>query len=109
MQVISIVAGSNLPTWSLNEKKKKLTVEGVVVDLEESVRDCQTIINITNDNGKAVLGLGGKNGYIADIEIPPREYEFTETGTGTAKVSTKTPLPLDVATVTLKLWPFGEA
>jgi hypothetical protein len=108
MQVFHVSEGPAYPAYSLNEKKKKLTVEGLIIDLEKETKDDQNIINITKgDNGEFILGLGGKKGYVADIEIPPRQYRFEETGEGEDAVTNKIPVPLDLNTVVLKLWPYG--
>jgi hypothetical protein len=108
MQVFKVSEVSKVASYSLNETEKKLTVEGVVIDLETAARDCQTIINITkNCDGKCVASLDGKCGYVADIEIPPREYRTEEFGEGDEKTYEIMPLPLDTATVVLRLWPFG--
>jgi hypothetical protein len=117
MQVFKVSEGSRFATYTLNEKKKKLTVEGVIVDLEAEVQDCQTLINITRTlDGQCVKGLEGKAGYVADIEIPPREYVIEEAeapvesggeGNTMGRTSIKTPLPLDLKKVVLRLWPFG--
>ena len=50
-------------------------------------------------------GLGGKSGYVADIEIPPRDYADVESGEGDEHTITQMALPLDSATVVLRLWP----
>jgi hypothetical protein len=115
MQIFKVSEGSKFATYTLNEKKKKLTVEGVIIDLESEVQDCQTLINITRTlDGQCVRGLDGKAGYVADIEIPPREYVIEEApvehggeGNTMGGASTKTPLPLDLKKVVLRLWPFG--
>jgi hypothetical protein len=93
----------------------------LVIDLESLVGDSQTVINITrNGKGECIIGLGGKAGYVADIEIPQREYEYTtveeelspESSDGEEaekKLETKrAPLPLDLSAVVLKLWPLPE-
>jgi hypothetical protein len=109
MQVLHVSEGSRYPAWSLKENKKKLTIEGIVIELEKETKDDQNIINITRKNdGECVIGLEGKNGYVADIEIPPRQYRYDETGEGEDLKVVKVSLPLDLNTVVLKLWPYGE-
>lgn len=109
MQVFKVSDGSKFSEYSLNPKRKKLTVGGIVIDLEDSTLDgCQNILNITrNSDGTCVLGLGGKAGYVADIEIPPRQYRYETTGEGEEEKTEKIPIPLDLNTVVLKLWPYG--
>lgn len=110
MQIFYVAEGSSYANFSLNEKKKKLTVENIVIDLEASVLDdSKNVINITRNccDGSCMLGLDGKAGYVADIEIPPRQYEYKTTGKGEDAVTEKIPLPLDLNTVVLNLWPYG--
>jgi hypothetical protein len=109
MQVFTVSQGPVYPVYELVESTKKLTVEGVVVDLEGStLDDCQNILNITrNGDGSCVLGLEGKAGYVADIEIPPRQYRYETRGEGEEERTEKIHLPLDLNTVVLKLWPYG--
>ncbi|MDR1216009.1 MAG: hypothetical protein LBK25_04935 [Treponema sp.] len=109
MQVFKASEGQAYTEYSLDTKhnKKKLTVAGVEIDLEASVLDdCQNILNITrNNDGTCVLGLEGKAGYVADIIIPPREFQYKTTGEGDEAVTEKIPLGIDVNAVVLKLWP----
>lgn len=111
MQVFKVSEGTQFASYALDEQTKILTLEGVVIDLEAAVQaDCQNIITITKDmNGEYIRGLEGKGGYVADIEIPPREYVEVESGEGDEKTITRTALPLDTATVVLRLWPLGTA
>jgi hypothetical protein len=109
MQVFKVSEGSKFAEYALNEKKKKLTIEGIVIELEKvTLDDCKNILNITrNTDGLCVLGLEGKAGYVADIEIPPRQYRYETTGEGEEEKTEKIPVPLDLNTVVLKLWPYG--
>ena len=110
MRVIKIVENSTVAQWELNEIEKILTIEGVEIVLDDFITDYHNVITITNDNGTAILGNEGKQGYIADVEIPPQEYETIEVETigNEEKTEEKYPLPLNLDAVVLKLWPFGE-
>jgi len=113
MQVFYVPGGSEdskYASYTLNEKKMKLTVENITIDLEKSVLDdSKNVINITRSccDGSCVLGLEGKAGYVADIEIPPRQFEYETTGEGEDEKTVKIPIPLDLNTVVLNLWPYG--
>jgi hypothetical protein len=107
MQVFKVSEGTQFASYTVDEQAKTLTLEGLVIDLEAEVQeDCQNIITITKDmNGEYIRGFDGKGGYVADIEIPPRDYAEVESGEGDEKTVTRTALPLDTATVVLRLWP----
>jgi hypothetical protein len=109
MQVFKVSEGSKFAKYALNEKNKKLTIEGIVIELEKvTLEDCKNVLNITrNQDGSCVLGLDGKAGYVADIEIPPRQYRYETTGEGEDAKTEKKAIPLDLNTVVLKLWPYG--
>ncbi len=106
MRIVRMVEGAAVAEYSLDEASKVLTIEGVSIDLAGAEADCQTILNVTNDEGTAILGLGGKKGYIADVEIPPRRYENVEEEVDGKTVVKSAALPLDLNAVLLKLWPF---
>jgi hypothetical protein len=109
MQIFHVSDGQKYPEYKLVRSTKKLTIEGVVIDLEAStLDDCQNILNITRDgDGICVLGLDGKAGYVADVLIPPRQYRYQTTGEGEEEKTEKIFIPLDLNTVVLKLWPYG--
>ena len=50
--------------------------------------------------GRLVIGAAAGRAYVAEIDIPAREYETT----GEGDEAVITPLPLDMDTVTLTLW-----
>lgn len=109
MQVFKVSEGSKFAEYNLDEKSKKLTIENITIDLEDAVKDdCLNVLTITRSCcGPCVLGLDGKAGYVADIEIPPRQFRHETTGEGDEEKTQRIPLPLDLNTVVLKLWPYG--
>jgi len=110
MQVFKVSEGDKYPEFSLDKKKKILKVENVKIDLEGAVKDgCQNVLYITRNccDGTCVPGLDGKAGYVADIEIPQRQYRQETTGEGDQEKIIDIPVPLDLDTVVLKLWPHG--
>jgi hypothetical protein len=112
MQVFKVSEGSTAAAYTLNEKEKKLVIGDIVIDIESEVQDCQSLITITRGaDGRFIRGLEGKAGYVADIEIPPREYTVEESDAGdggdtAGSPSVRTPLPLDLKKVVLRLWSF---
>jgi hypothetical protein len=108
VQLFKVCEGECFASYEVNREEKILSVEGVSIDLEAEAQDCQTLIVITRTEGGGVVrGLDGKAGYVADIEIPPREYRFEETGEGENRTNERVALPLDLNAVVLRLWPCG--
>jgi hypothetical protein len=107
MQVFKVSEGTQFASYEVDEQTKTLRLNGIAIDLEAEVQEgCQNIITITRTlEGRFVRGLEGKGGYVADIEIPPRDFTDVETGEGEEKTITRMALPLDTATVVLRLWP----
>lgn len=54
----------------------------------------------TDWDGDLCIGAATGRAYVAEIDIPAREYETT----GEGEDAVTTPLPLDMDTVTLTLW-----
>jgi hypothetical protein len=77
--VFKVCEGERFASREVNREEKILSVEWVSIALEAGARDCRTLTAITRVEGCGVVrGLDGKAGYVADIEIPPREYRFLE-------------------------------
>ena len=107
MRVVRMVEGAMVAPYVLDAATNSLDVAGITIDLAAAEEDSQTILNITNDAGTPVLGLSGRNGYIADIEIPPRRHELVEEEDAEGNMVTKSAaLPFDINAVVLKLWPY---
>ena len=64
-----------------------------------------------NADGNLVIGTTTGLNYVAQLDIPARQYDYTETDTGEVDdegnpiiETNATPIPLDMKTVTLSLW-----
>lgn len=100
----------------INEKNKGqkigYAVDGTVIvfgedemtlDLAELQDDWDIHITVCyNKRHRLTTGRGGIT-YVAEIDIPPREYVESEEEEGGS-----VPAPLDMETVTLTLWAIGE-
>lgn len=84
-----------------------LVVGDLVIDLSVWQEDSQVVIDITRDGDTLVDGLGGRDGYVAVIVLPPKQYEWVDTGTVDnlgSPVTNKVALPIDTEKVSLSLW-----
>ena len=85
-----------------------LTIGSLSFNLVDLQKDFQVIIDITKDGENIYEGIDGKDGYIANIILPPSRYVFidtNETDESGAAIFDLSLLPIDLSTVTLKLWP----
>jgi len=77
----------------------------ITIDLAKYERDFPVHLDICrNEFDMLTFGLSEK--YVAQIDIPAREYQMVENGTdeeGASKFD-KVPVPFDMAKVTLTLW-----
>jgi len=89
-------------------EKIRYTVEGariifdgkLTVDLEAEQEDVQKIVDVSLDkDGNLIRGVG--EWYVANIVIPPREYEAIENENGEQTI---TALPVNMDKVVLILW-----
>jgi len=84
----------------------KLTLnEEMTLDLSKCERDFDVHVDVCiNQFGMLTMGLSEK--YVAQIDIPAREYTYNENGTdeeGNPKIE-KVAVPFDMGKVTLTLW-----
>lgn len=84
----------------------KITLnDEITIDLSKYERDFPVHLDICR-NEFDMLTFGLSERYVAQIDIPAREYEMVENGTddqGAAKYD-KVPVPFDMGKVTLTLW-----
>lgn len=74
--------------------------ECLMVNCSKYQKDCDIHIDICKDEfGNLITGVG--RSYVAEIDIPAREYENSEDSEGG---SVQTAIPLDMDKVTLTLW-----
>lgn len=90
--------------YSVEDTKLTLRDE-MTLDLEKYERDFPVHIDICkNKFGMLTFGLSEK--YVAQIDIPAREYNEVQNGTdeeGNPKID-KVPVPFDMNKTTLTLW-----
>lgn len=92
-------------------KRKKITFDDdLTINLEKRQEDWPVHIDICfDDDGALVIGAAAGRSYVAEIDIPKREYiipEDTETAEdgGMGDTPQPEPVPLDMDAVTLSLW-----
>lgn len=115
MKVIEINEGAKIP-YEVN-KTKICFDDDITINLAKRQEDWPVHIDILTD-GDGVLVTGAESGsyYVAQIDIPAREYKEPEATEETATVEEggeqawttdapqPEPLPLDMEKVTLTLW-----
>lgn len=114
MKIIEMNEGRKID-YKLEGTKLELADGALTVDLERYQSDDSVTRDIMVDNeGYLVMGRGSY--YVAQVEIPAREYEETEVpqtleegeeetgGMGDMPGIVRTPMPLDTEKVTLCLF-----
>ncbi len=109
MNIIEKSAGAKIG-YSLTDKK--LTIGGaLMLALDRYQKDWPIHIDVMADaDGNLLLGSG--RFYVAEVDIPAREYDETEadnpnpspSGESDGKTIVRTPKDLDTEKVTLTLW-----
>ena len=103
MRIIDINEGTKIP-YEVNGTK--ITFDSMLtIDLSRYQKEEERVIDISlNDDDMLQMGLG--KWYIANISLPPKEYELVENGTdeNESVVYNKTSKILDMDKVTLTLW-----
>jgi hypothetical protein len=85
--------------------KKKITFDDdLTINLAKRQEDWPVHIDVCFDaDGALVMGAAAGRKYVAELDIPAREYEQGESS-GEDDTSPTVPVPLDLDTVTLSLW-----
>ena len=74
--------------------------DDLTINLSKRQQDWGVHIDVCSDqDGELVIGTAAGRAYVAEIDIPAREYTTPE-GEG----EQPEPIPLDMDTVTLSLW-----
>ncbi|MDR0997278.1 MAG: hypothetical protein LBL69_06425 [Zoogloeaceae bacterium] len=82
-----------------------LTVAGIAIDCAARQTDAPQTIEVRLHNGQA--HEGGNGAYLAQIDIPPRDYTETPAETE-GQPPTRTPVELDPNRVVATLWPTNQ-
>ena len=78
--------------------------DDLTINLAKRQQDWDVHIDVCSDQeGELVIGTAAGRAYVAEIDIPAREYEYHEAGEG-EEPEPPTPMPLDIEKVTLSLW-----
>jgi hypothetical protein len=82
--------------------KKKITFDDdLTINLAKRQEDYAVHIDVCYDEDDAlVLGAAAGRRYVAELDIPARQYDVDDSG----EEPVVTPVPLDLDTVTLTLW-----
>lgn len=84
----------------------KITFDDMLtIDLKRYQKEEERVVDISLDEDE-ILQMGLGKWYIANLVIPPKEYEFVESGSDEEgnPVLNKVAKPLDMDKVTLTLW-----
>ncbi len=86
--------------------KKKITFDDdLTINLVKREEDWPVHIDVCFDaDGCLVIGTAAGRAYVAEIDIPAREYIYPEPGDEGEEQEPPTPVPLDLDKVTLSLW-----
>lgn len=78
--------------------------DDLTINLKKREEDWAVHIDVCFDaDGELVIGTAAGRAYVAEIDIPAREYEEHEAEEG-QEPEPPTPMPLDMDKVTLSLW-----
>ncbi len=106
-KVINMNAGTKIDYEIMGNKI--IFNDELMLNLEKYERDDPMHIDVCMDEfGCLCMGLA--NNYVAQIDIPAREYEFVEDGKdeeGNSKYN-KVAVPFDMEKVTITLWEVEE-
>lgn len=86
--------------------KKKITFDDdLTINLVKREEDWPVHIDVCFDaDGCLVIGTAAGRAYVAEIDIPAREYIYPEPAGEGEEQEPPTPVPLDLDKVTLSLW-----
>lgn len=103
MNVIEINEGAKIP-YEIEGNKLSLN-DDLIINLAKRESDFPEHIDACSDkDGNLVIGEGGLY-FVAQIDIPAREYIETEAeGDGEETTAALEPVPFDVDKCTLTLW-----
>jgi hypothetical protein len=99
MIIIEKNEGTKIP-YSVSGTKVTFN-DDLTINLASREQDWPVHIDICYDEDRAlVIGAAAGRAYVAEIDIPARQYTEEEVDGETQRV----PVPLDMDTVTLTLW-----
>lgn len=88
--------------------KKVIFDDDLSINLSKREKDDPVHIDVCFDeDGELCIGAAAGWAYVAEIDIPAREYEYPEVEEG-EEPEPPTPVPLDMNKVKLTLWEVKE-
>lgn len=85
--------------------KKICFDDDLTINLAKRQEDWPVHIDVCYDGDEClVIGTAAGRAYVAEIDIPTREYEYYESVEEGEEPEPPAPLPLDMDKVTLSLW-----
>lgn len=104
MIVINKNEGEKIP-YTVSKTKIDFDDGMLTMKLERYQKDWPIHKDICMDaDGNLTMGVGDGLFYVAEVDIPAREYQAQETAEGEEEAA-PVALPLDMDKVTLTLWP----
>jgi len=102
MIIVEKNAGPKIP-YEVNGTKITFD-DDLTINLQKRQKDDPEHIDVCYDaDQELVIGAAAGRAYVAELDIPAREYEYHEVGEG-EDPEPPTPLPIDMGKVTLSLW-----
>lgn len=90
---------------STSKKKAICFDDDLTINLIKREEDWPVHIDVCFDaDGCLVIGTAAGRAYVAEIDIPAREYIYPEPAEEGEEQEPPTPVPLDLDKVTLSLW-----
>lgn len=111
MQIVEKTEGKKIE-YFVEEDKITFGDEELTVNVRARERDYAMVVDVCRDkDGCLAMGVSDNTRrYVAQIEIPPREYDVVDDGyddEGVAK-SVEIPVPFNMGKCTLSLWGMEE-
>ena len=107
MIIVEMNEGQKIPYEIQNTAtKKKITFDDdLTINLMKREQDYPVHIDVCYDEDEElVIGTAAGRAYVAQIDIPAREYIYHEPEQEGEEPEPPTPVPLDLDKVTLSLW-----
>ncbi len=102
MIIVEKNAGPKIP-YEVNGTKITFD-DDLTINLAKRQKDDPEHIDVCYDaDQELVIGAAAGRAYVAELDIPAKEYEYHEAGEG-EDPEPPTPLPIDMDKVTLSLW-----
>lgn len=106
MNVIYVTEGDNYIPYENTKSSVTFGDDDLSINLKNREMDESVMIDVCSDkNGFLVIGAATGYRYVAQVEIPAREYKETKTKNDEGEDTINaTPIPFDIEKCTLYLW-----